>query len=82
MTAFRLALQEWTRERAPLQWAMAQMDLGMALWSLGEREAGTGRLEEAVAAYQQALQERTRERMPLDWAATQDQSRHRALVAR
>jgi hypothetical protein len=46
--------------------AMTQMNLGSALRSLGERESGTARLEEAVAAYREALQERTRERAPLD----------------
>jgi len=38
---------------------------------LGERESGTARLEEAVAAYREALKERTRKRVPLDWARTQ-----------
>ena len=55
----------------PLHWAMTQNNLGTALWSLGERESGTGKLEEAVAAYREALKERTRERVPLDWAMTQ-----------
>jgi len=35
---------------------------------LGERESGTTKLEEAVAAYRDALKERTRERVPLEWA--------------
>ena len=39
---------------------------------LGERESGTARFEEAVAAYGEALEERTRERVPLDWAGTQN----------
>jgi tetratricopeptide (TPR) repeat protein len=47
-------------------------DLGVALSVLGERESGTARLEEAVAAFGAALEERTRERVPLDWAATQN----------
>ena len=55
----------------PLDWAMTQNNLGNALWTLGERESGTARLEEAVAAYREALEERTRERVPLDWAMTQ-----------
>ena len=38
--------------------------------TLGERESGTARLEEAVAAYRAALEERTRERVPLDWATS------------
>ena len=39
---------------------------------LGERESGTARLDEAVAAYREALKEQTRERVPLDWAMTQN----------
>ena len=50
----------------------AYHNLGTALWRLGERESGTARLEEAVAAYRAALEERTRERVPLDWATTQN----------
>ena len=44
----------------------------MRFGALGERESGTARLEEAVAAYRAALEERTRERVPLDWATTQN----------
>ena len=58
-------------DSAPLDWASAQNDLGVALESLGEREADTARLEEAVAAYREALVDRARERVPLDWAMTQ-----------
>jgi tetratricopeptide (TPR) repeat protein len=47
-------------------------DLGEALRSLGERESGTARLEEAVTAYRDALKEYTRGRVPLDWAMTQN----------
>ena len=47
------------------------MNLGNALARLGERESGTGKLEEAVATYREALKEWTRERVPLDWAMTQ-----------
>jgi exonuclease VII small subunit len=71
VAAYRAALQEWTRERVPLDWATTQNNLGSALATLGERESGTVRLEEAVAAYRAALEERTRERVPLDWAMTQ-----------
>ena len=53
-------------------WATTQNNLGIALWTLGERESGTARLEEAVAAYRAALKEWTRERVPLDWAMTQN----------
>jgi tetratricopeptide (TPR) repeat protein len=44
---------------------------GDAGGTLGERESGTGKLEEAVAAYREALKEWTRERVPLQWAAMQ-----------
>ena len=44
--------------------------LAISLRTLGERESGTARLEQAVAAYRAALEKRTRERVPLDWART------------
>ncbi|MGH6852762.1 MAG: tetratricopeptide repeat protein, partial [Methylocella sp.] len=50
---------------------MTQMNLGIALAALGERESGTARLEEAVAAFREALQKGTRECVPLQWAGTQ-----------
>lgn len=46
--------------------------LGTALYTLGERETSTARLEEAVRAFGSALEECTRARVPLDWAATQN----------
>ena len=57
VAAFRAALEEWTRDRVPLDWAVTQNNLGNALLTLGERESGTVRLEEAVAAYRAALEE-------------------------
>jgi len=47
------------------------MNLVNALQTLGARESGTARLDEAVAAYHEALQENTRDRVPLEWAFTQ-----------
>ena len=52
--------------------ASLHMVLGNALATLGERERGPERLEQAVAAYTEALKERTRARVPLDWAAMQN----------
>ncbi len=66
------ALADYPRERAPLDWAATQNNLGNALATLGERESGTAQLDEAVAAYREALKEYTCERAPLDWAMTQD----------
>jgi hypothetical protein len=48
--------------------AATQINLGSALANLAEREAGTARLEEAVAAFRAALDEYRRDRVPLEWA--------------
>ncbi|WP_146343750.1 helix-turn-helix domain-containing protein [Falsiphaeobacter marinintestinus] len=72
VTAYRAALEAWTRDRVPLDWAMTQNNLGNALWTLGQRESGTERLEQAVIAYHAALEEWTRDRVPTDWAMTQN----------
>ena len=66
------ALRYVDRTSRPDDWAATQNNLGAALQTLGARESGTARLEEAVAAYRAALEERTRERVPLDWATTQN----------
>jgi tetratricopeptide (TPR) repeat protein len=64
------ALVERPADRAEgAQWRVL---LGDALWRLGEREAETARLEEAVAVYRAALEEHTRDRVPLEWARTQN----------
>ncbi len=68
----RRLLEEYTRERVPLNWAATQNNLGGVLQTLGERESGTQRLEEAVTAFRAALEEHTREREPLNWAAIQN----------
>jgi hypothetical protein len=44
------------RDRVPLDWATAQMNLGTTLETLGERESGTARLEEAMTAYNGATE--------------------------
>jgi hypothetical protein len=49
------ALEERTRDLVPLDWATTQNNLGAALLALGERESGTARLEEAVAAWDACL---------------------------
>src|SRR5262249_19044271 len=60
------------RERDPLAWAVAQINLGGPLWALGIRGSGTARLEDAVAAYRAAFTVLTRERAPLAWATAQN----------
>ncbi len=72
IATYRDTLKDRTRERAPLDWARIQNNLGNSLWTLGERESGTARLDQAVDAYRNALAEYTRERAPLDWATPQN----------
>ena len=83
VSAYREALKERTRERAPLEWATTQIESRHRACD-GSASARTerGRLEEAVAAYREALKEETRERVPLDWARDAEQSRQCARAAR
>jgi tetratricopeptide (TPR) repeat protein len=64
------ALAEYPRLLAPLEWAMTEIPIGAALSTLGERESGTMRLEEAVLTFRAALEEGTHERTLFSWAAT------------
>ena len=64
VAAFRQALQEFTRDRVPPDWAMTQANLGFALTTLGKRETGTTRLEEAIAALRESLSEFTASAAP------------------
>ena len=50
---------------------MTQNNLGNVLRTLGAREVGTERLEQAVDACRAALEVCTREREPLPWALAQ-----------
>src|SRR5262252_9210799 len=73
VTADRQALEVYTRETLPQQWATTQDNLGIALHNQGIRtggERGTQLLAEAVTADRQALEVRTRETLPKDWAQT------------
>jgi tetratricopeptide (TPR) repeat protein len=65
------ALKEYTRERIPLDWAMAQYNLGNALQFFGERESNTENVKRAVTSFQDALRKFRRERVPLQWAMAQ-----------
>ena len=59
MAAYRAALEVYTREQLPQQWATTQNNLGNVLRDLGERasgEQGAQYLEQSVAAYRAALE--------------------------
>ena len=71
--AYHQALEVYTREQLPQDWAMTQNNLGLVLRDQGIRtggEAGARLLAEAVTAYRQALEVRTRETLPPQWAQT------------
>ncbi len=70
--AYNAALEEYKRDRVPLDWAGTQNNLGNALLALGLPETGTERLEQAVDAFRDALEERPRDREPYLWAQTQN----------
>jgi hypothetical protein len=59
--------------------AAAQNNLGVALSTLGERENGTARLDDAVTAFRDALEEWTREREP-HWHAIAQRNLASCLV--
>ena len=67
---YREALKEYSRETAPLYWAMTQSNLAIVLRILREREANTRRLEEPVVAYREALTQYTPEATPEYWKPT------------
>jgi tetratricopeptide (TPR) repeat protein len=60
------------RDRAALEWAKTQHNLGVVFWRLAEHDEGTAYLEKAIAVFHSALEVRTRELVPLEWAETQN----------
>jgi len=73
--AFRNALEIYTREQLPQDWARTQNNFGNALREQGlrtEGEAGVLLLAQAVDAYRYALEVYTRKQLPRDWAMTQN----------
>ncbi|HAZ47621.1 MAG TPA: hypothetical protein DDW76_14435 [Cyanobacteria bacterium UBA11369] len=71
IAAYKAALQVWTREAFPDQWAMLQNNLAVAYNDriLGERAQN---LEIALAACQAVLSIRTKEKSPEKWGNTQN----------
>ena len=73
VTPYRAALEIYTREQLPQQWAATQNNLGIALSSLGTRAGGAEGaqfLRDAVTAYRAALEVFTKEHFPLQWGDT------------
>jgi hypothetical protein len=67
ITAYRNALEVYTRERLPQDWAAVQTNLGNGLQAQGLRTGGSQGnelLAQAVAAYRRALEVYTAEGFP------------------
>jgi len=74
ITACRAALTIFTPRRAPLEWAAAEHNLGLALSDQAALAEGFERerlLSDTVAAYRATLTVYNRDQHPSDWAATQ-----------
>jgi tetratricopeptide (TPR) repeat protein len=69
---YHKVLEEFSRERLPLAWALTQNSLGFALWTLGKHGTNNDLLKQAVVAFQESLKEFDRVREPADWAMAQN----------
>jgi tetratricopeptide (TPR) repeat protein len=70
IACYNQALQVYTREQFPLDWARAHYNMGSA-YSISQGEDRAANLRKAITCYEQALQVYTRESLPADWAAAQ-----------
>jgi hypothetical protein len=57
VSAYREALQEFTRTRVPFRWVMAQMTLATVYCALFDKDAQPNHLDDALAAVEGALEE-------------------------
>jgi hypothetical protein len=74
VTCFRAALEIYTRNSAPYEWAVTQGNLGLALYRQAELAEGllrTDLLRQSAAAYHAALEIITRDNAPAAWALIQ-----------
>lgn len=70
---FNSALENYSKEQAPQQWATAQFNLATANQALGRLLETSNPLKLAVDAYTEALQVWTREARPEEWMQTMHQ---------
>ncbi|TGS08830.1 peptidase C14, partial [Mesorhizobium sp. M1C.F.Ca.ET.187.01.1.1] len=68
--AYRLALEEYTRQKTPVEWAMVENNLGNTLVTLGIQLNDKARINEAADAFRAALEVRTRDTFPVSWATS------------
>jgi len=71
ITCFRAALDLYTRNSSPHNWALTQANLGLALYRQAELAEGFRRADlqrQSAASYRAALEIITRENSPSEWA--------------
>ena len=68
--AYKKALEVFTPEQMPLEWASTQNSLGAAFASLGEKENSKQHLVKSIEFYNKALEVYTRDQTPMYWATT------------
>ena len=72
INAYEEALNVYTLDRFPMDYAMTQNNLGTAYRTLGEVEAKPENCKKAINACEEALKVRTLDRFPMDYAMTQN----------
>ncbi|MEG4216921.1 CHAT domain-containing protein, partial [Microcoleus sp. Pol14C4] len=71
ISCYRSALEVYTRENYPENWAATQNNLGTAYSHIIEAVRAAN-IESAISCYRSALEVRTRENYPENWATTQN----------
>ena len=66
------ARDEFYRDHAPTNWALAEISLGTAHESIGQQRGDIAELQAAVDAFNDAKKELPPDRVPLEWAVNQN----------
>jgi len=69
IASFNSALEVYSQESTPFDWAATQANLGTALQALGRQETDSKLLNSAIDAYTAALLEYTRKDTPQEWSS-------------
>jgi tetratricopeptide (TPR) repeat protein len=67
IVCFNLALEEYTQQDSPLDWAATQANLGTAFQALGRLESDAKILNKSVDAYTASLLEYSKKETPEEW---------------
>jgi len=72
IAAYKEAMNIYTLERFPMDYAMIQNNLGNAYGTLAEVEATAENCKKAITAFEEALKVYTLDRLPMEYAMTQN----------